>query len=55
MAWQWVRRRVPRQTTTYTTRQKELLREFERESSKDNQPESASFVATVRDFFGGGE
>ena len=36
-------------------RQRELLREFERESSKDTQPESASFFAKVRDFFGGGE
>ncbi|GGH08142.1 chaperone protein DnaJ [Alsobacter metallidurans] len=34
-------------------RQRELLREFERESSKDTQPESASFFAKVRDFFGG--
>jgi molecular chaperone DnaJ len=38
-----------------STRQRELLREFERESSKDTQPESASFFAKVRDFFGGGE
>ncbi|MFO1150672.1 MAG: molecular chaperone DnaJ [Alsobacter sp.] len=36
-------------------RQRELLREFERESSRDNQPESASFFAKVRDFFGGAE
>ncbi len=36
-------------------RQKELLREFENESSKDTQPESASFFTRVRDFFAGGE
>jgi molecular chaperone DnaJ len=36
-------------------RQRELLREFERESSRDNQPESAGFFAKVRDFFGGAE
>ena len=36
-------------------RQKELLREFERESSKDTQPESAGFFSKVRDFFGGTE
>jgi molecular chaperone DnaJ len=36
-------------------RQRELLREFERESSRDTQPESASFFAKVRDFFGGAE
>ncbi|PSC03325.1 molecular chaperone DnaJ [Alsobacter soli] len=34
-------------------RQRELLREFEQESSKDTQPESASFFAKVREFFGG--
>ncbi|WP_460448183.1 molecular chaperone DnaJ [Alsobacter sp. SYSU BS001988] len=38
-----------------SSRQKELLREFETESSKDTQPESASFFAKVRDFFGGAE
>lgn len=38
-----------------SARQKELLREFERESSKDTQPESASFFSRVRDFFGGTE
>ena len=37
-----------------STRQRELLREFERESSKDTQPESASFFTKVRDFFAGG-
>lgn len=36
-------------------RQRELLREFESESSKDTQPESASFFTRVRDFFAGGE
>jgi molecular chaperone DnaJ len=36
-----------------SARQRELLREFETESSKENQPESASFFAKVRDFFGG--
>lgn len=38
-----------------SARQRELLREFERESSKDTQPESASFFTRVRDFFAGGE
>jgi molecular chaperone DnaJ len=38
-----------------SARQRELLREFERESSRDTQPESASFFAKVRDFFGGAE
>ena len=37
-----------------STRQRELLREFERESSKDTQPESAGFFTKVRDFFAGG-
>jgi molecular chaperone DnaJ len=36
-------------------RQRELLREFERESSRETHPESASFFAKVRDFFGGGD
>ena len=36
-------------------RQRELLREFESESSKDTQPESAGFFTRVRDFFAGGE
>jgi molecular chaperone DnaJ len=36
-----------------SARQKELLREFEAESSKENQPESDSFFSKVRDFFGG--
>jgi molecular chaperone DnaJ len=38
-----------------SARQRELLREFENESSKDTQPESASFFTRVRDFFAGGE
>ncbi len=32
-------------------RQKELLREFDKESSKDNQPESAGFFQKMREFF----
>jgi molecular chaperone DnaJ len=36
-----------------TRRQRELLAEFERESSKDTQPESAGFFARMKDFFGG--
>lgn len=36
-------------------RQKELLREFEQQSSRDTQPESATFFSRVRDFFAGGE
>ncbi len=34
-------------------RQRELLEEFERESSGDTHPESAGFFSKVRDFFGG--
>ncbi|HMN52268.1 MAG TPA: molecular chaperone DnaJ [Xanthobacteraceae bacterium] len=34
-----------------TKRQKELLREFDRESTKDTHPESAGFFAKVRDLF----
>ncbi len=34
-----------------TKRQKELLKEFEKESSKDTQPESAGFFAKMREFF----
>jgi molecular chaperone DnaJ len=34
-----------------TKRQKELLKEFERESSKDTQPESTGFFAKVRELF----
>ncbi|ODN69653.1 molecular chaperone DnaJ [Methylobrevis pamukkalensis] len=36
-----------------TRRQRELLEEFERESSSENHPESTGFFARVRDFFGG--
>jgi len=34
-----------------TKRQKELLREFDKESSKDTQPESAGFFAKMRELF----
>jgi molecular chaperone DnaJ len=34
-----------------TKRQKELLKEFEKDSSKDTQPESAGFFAKMREFF----
>lgn len=34
-----------------TKRQKELLREFDKESSKDTQPESTGFFAKMREFF----
>ena len=36
-----------------TRRQKELLTEFEQESSRDTHPESAGFFARVREFFEG--
>jgi len=36
-----------------TRRQKELLAEFDEQSSKETQPESAGFFAKVRDFFDG--
>ena len=36
-----------------TRRQRELLMEFERESSGDTHPESSGFFARVRDFFDG--
>jgi molecular chaperone DnaJ len=36
-----------------TRRQRELLAEFERESSGDTHPESSGFFARVRDFFDG--
>jgi molecular chaperone DnaJ len=36
-----------------TRRQRELLAEFDRESSKDTSPESSGFFARVRDFFDG--
>ncbi len=37
-----------------TARQKELLKEFEAESSKDTQPESAGFFNKMKEFFAGG-
>ena len=37
-----------------TKRQRELLDEFEKLSSKDTQPESAGFFAKVKEFFGTG-
>jgi molecular chaperone DnaJ len=36
-----------------TPRQKELLKEFEKESSKDTNPESAGFFAKAKGFWGG--
>ena len=36
-----------------TRRQRELLQEFERESSKETQPESDGFFSRVREFFDG--
>ena len=36
-----------------TKRQRELLEEFEKVSSNDNNPQSSGFFARVRDFFGG--
>jgi molecular chaperone DnaJ len=36
-----------------TKRQRELLMEFERESSRDTHPESAGFFSRVREFFDG--
>ena len=36
-----------------TRRQRELLQEFESESSKDTHPESAGFFTRVREFFDG--
>jgi molecular chaperone DnaJ len=35
-----------------TKRQRELLTEFEKLSSKDTQPEASGFFARVKDFFG---
>ena len=35
-----------------TKRQRELLTEFEKLSSKDTQPESTGFFSRVKDFFG---
>jgi molecular chaperone DnaJ len=37
-----------------TKRQKELLAEFDKLSSKDTQPESAGFFSRVKEFFGAG-
>jgi molecular chaperone DnaJ len=37
-----------------TKRQRELLAEFEKLSSRETQPESAGFFAKVKDFFGTG-
>jgi molecular chaperone DnaJ len=34
-----------------TKRQRELLREFEKQSSQDTQPETAGFFAKMREFF----
>jgi molecular chaperone DnaJ len=36
-----------------TKRQKELLAEFEKMSSRETHPESAGFFARVKDFFDG--
>lgn len=36
-----------------TRRQREILQEFDRESSKDTHPESAGFFSRVREFFDG--
>ena len=38
-----------------TARQRELLKEFEKESSNDTQPESAGFFSRMKEFFAGGE
>jgi molecular chaperone DnaJ len=38
-----------------TARQCELLKDFEKESSKDTQPESAGFFNRMKEFFAGGE
>jgi molecular chaperone DnaJ len=35
-----------------TKRQRELLAEFEKLSSKDTQPEATGFFSRVKDFFG---
>ena len=34
-----------------TTRQRELLEEFEQLSSQDNSPQSSGFFARMKDFF----
>jgi molecular chaperone DnaJ len=36
-----------------TKRQKELLREFDKLSSKETQPESTGFFSRVKEFFDG--
>ena len=36
-----------------TKRQRELLKEFESQSSKETQPESSGFFARAREFFDG--
>jgi len=38
-----------------TARQRELLKEFEAESSKDTQPESSGFFGRMKEFFAGGD
>ena len=38
-----------------TSRQRELLEEFDRESSEKNSPESAGFFAKMKDFFSGSD
>jgi molecular chaperone DnaJ len=38
-----------------TRRQRELLREFEKESSRETQPESAGFFGKMKDFFAGSQ
>lgn len=37
-----------------TKRQRELLREFEKQSSADTQPETAGFFAKIKELFGQG-
>ena len=38
-----------------TTRQRDLLKEFEAESSRETQPESVSFFSKMKEFFTGQE
>jgi molecular chaperone DnaJ len=38
-----------------TRRQRELLHEFEKESSRETQPESAGFFGKMKDFFAGSQ
>ena len=40
-------------TQKLTKRQKELLQEFEQQSSDDTQPEAAGFFSKVKDFLDG--